>query len=376
MNEDLLYMNSIQQIDLLRNKLLKEKIDIERIMRIDLNENIQNLNSNLDFFDLVFAIVFGIIGANLSTNYEIAEFSKKIHDYTYPGSKKSLNKLQIFLGRILEHHGDKIDYSDETKIFKNRAGNNADGLFHRLYWGHDILSISSDNPISLMCKDNGILLGIIKTLRHLISDTCSKQGLPLPGSSFFDYTNSDGKVSNYILDIVKKAVEESNNGKNDRILMQEYYRHAFTIRMQDVMSQGFVYACSKAYFIFRDINNPIRQKQYKTISYITNFLTHALIGAVKQNGFPYINWTALMMTIKEITGLVSDSNKITNRLAVITEKIIDENFELIQRGNIIEKRVLKTSLELDNMENSLEFIQMYFKEEESSMDIIDIFEED
>ena len=76
-------------------------------------------------------------------------------------------------------------------------------LFHRLLFGHDVLATGKGlipfNPFTLMFEQQG-LAGVLQAARHLIADTMSKQGLPVPGSSFFDIDREDGNPWNKIID--------------------------------------------------------------------------------------------------------------------------------------------------------------------------------
>ena len=165
----------------------------------------------------------------------------------------------------------------------------------------------------------------------------------------------------------------SKNGNGN--LAQEYYRHMFTIRVQDVGAQGLVYASSKAYFHFRGVKDKIRQIQYKIISYTTNLIAHALIGSARQGGVPYISWPALTMVIKEVASLYITSNRETKRLERITNNIILENNSLIEMGKKLEEKVFVTGSHLISHENSWDYVEEYMNEESCIEDLIDFFEE-
>lgn len=368
---DAMYLESINELETMRQKLLDEHIEIEKILQREIELEFVNSTSNLDVYDYLFAVFFGIAGAMISTNSQIEKFLDQIHKHA-SGSKGDSNSVQAVIGNLLKHQGDAIDIPEGASNFINRKGGNSYGLFHRLFWGHDILSTSDDNPFCLMVKSNGLLLGIIQASRHLIADTFSKQGLPLPGSSYLDYMKDDGKLSNTLLSISQELAAKNGN----KSMAHEYYRHMFTIRAQDIAAQGLVWASAKAYFKFRGIKDSIRQRQYKVISYSVNFIMHFLIGSLKQGGVPYISWPALTMVVKELGGLFLTSRKEVKRLDRITEQLVKENVVLITRGDMLEKQVLDTGRLLTIRESSLEYMQDYLDEEESSLDFIDFLEED
>lgn len=366
-----IYSQSISELQNIKKRLSEEHIEIENILNRECDIKFANSPSNLDIYDYLFAVFFGVAGATISSSKQIEGFLDQIHKHA-SGDKRNSNSVQSVIGNLLTHQGDAMDIPMGSSNFINRQGDNSYGLFHRLFWGHDILSTNSDNPILLMIKSDGLLIGIIQVFRHLIADTFSKQGLPLPGSSYLDYIRDDEKLSNALLNIVQEFATQNGN----KSMAQEYYRHMFTIRAQDVMAQGLVYAAAKGYFKFRGIKDQTRQRQYKVLSYSVNFITHALIGTIRQSGIPYVSWPALTMVIKELGGLFIDSKREINRLSKITDQLIKENSKLINRGNIVEKKVFNTGKSIITRESPIEYIQNYLDEEKSSMDLIDFLEED
>lgn len=366
-----MYSQNIGELENIKKRLLDEHVELENILNREVDIEFVNSPSNLDIYDYLFAVFFGVVGATISSSKGIENFLDQIHKHA-SGNKKNSNSVQEVIGNLLIHHGDAMDIPSGVDSFINRRGDNSYGLFHRLFWGHDILSTNIDNPLFLMIKSDGLLRGIIQTFRHLIADTFSKQGLPLPGSSHLDYVRADGKLSNGLLNIAQEFAVKNGN----KSMAQEYYRHMFTIRIQDALSQGLVYAAAKGYFKFRKIEDNIRQRQYKVLSYSVNFITHALLGTVRQSGVPYINWPSIIMVIKELGGLFYDSKKEIKRLSKITDKLIKENYELINRGDRLERNVFNVGKSIISRESSIEYIKDYLDEEKCSIDFIDFLEED
>lgn len=367
-----IYQTSIVELNSLRKQLKEEQIELEQILEREIQTDFQDSPSNMDVYDYMFAVFFGIAGAMFSTNAQIEGFMDQIHKHASGKEKQESNWFQAFLGDLLQHEGHAIDLPSGASNFINRNGDNSYGLFHRLLWGHDILSLKGDNPFLLMIKQNGLIQGIVKTFQHLVADTFSKQALPIPGSSYLDYTSEKGKTSNYLLKVVQDIAKQNGDGS----LAQDYYRHMFTIRAQDVAGQGLVFAAGQAYLYARGIKDKIRQTQYKVVSYTVNFLAHALIGSIKQGGVPYINWPALGMVMKEVATLFIKSNKETKRLANITKYLVEQNNYLIEKNDALEKKVLATGMHLKSYDNAEDYIEDYMTEENSSLDLIDLFEED
>jgi hypothetical protein len=194
--------------------------------------SIEKSESSLDAWDYCYAIAIGLAGVFISTNEKFAQYLAEIHQAA-SGASGDYDWFQAFLGNTLQHKGDFIDIVGKPPL-KNRKGENAYGLFHRLLWGHDILSLGEDNPFRLMFKQKG-LSGILQAVQHLLADTCSKQGLPLPGSSFLDVVNEDGKTSNYLIQVAQQLSVESTGNKTKA---QEIYSHLATTRTRCCCGSG------------------------------------------------------------------------------------------------------------------------------------------
>lgn len=239
-------------------------------------------SSSLDAWDYCYAIAIGLAGVFISSSEDFGQYLDQIHKAA-SGNSGEYDRFQTFLGKSLHHEGDHIDMVDRP--FKNRNGSNAYCLFHRLLWGHDIFSVGEDNPFALMYKQKG-LVGILQAVRHLLADTASKQGLPLPGSSFLDVVDENNKTSNYLIKVAQQLSEETTGLKTGA---QEIYSHMMTIRAQDITAGAVVKAMSELYFLIRQIKDDIRRTEIQLIAYAVNFFGEAAVGCIKQNGVPYIN---------------------------------------------------------------------------------------
>jgi len=275
---DVMYEDALLQVEIaitneLNKTVILESLDVTNALKTE---------SSLDAWDYCYAIACGLAGVFISTSEDFGKYLEEIHQAA-SGNSGEYDKFQSFLGRVFHHEGDHIDLIDGT--FKNRNGENAYGLFHRLLWGHDIFSLKSDNPFRIMYEQKGIS-GVLQVVRHLLADTTSKQGLPLPGSSFFDYKNEKNNTSNYLIKIAQNLSNESTGLKNNA---QEIYSHMMTIRAQDVTAGVVVKGATDIYFKIRGVNDKIRCLEIQLIAYSVNFLGEAVFGACKQNGIPYIN---------------------------------------------------------------------------------------
>lgn len=297
-------------------------------------EMIEKSESTLDGWDYCYAILIGLAGAFISSNKEFGEYLKDIHAAA-SGTSGDYDFFQKIAGKLFSHKGDYIDYIDAPP-FKNRNGGNAYGLFHRLLWGHDILNLGENNPFRLMYKQKGAI-GLLQAVRHLIADTCSKQGLPMPGSSFFDYTfeeNGKEKTSNYLIKVSQQLSEDAFGLKNKG---QEIYSHLFTIRAQDISGGAVVKTFSAIYLKARKIEDKIRKEEIKLIAYAVNFFAEAIIGTVKQNGVPYVNipvGTAMAISFGRFCYFNYKDLKLIN---AETERLIKNSDELLEESKFVDE---------------------------------------
>lgn len=222
--------------------------------------------------DVVSAIMIGLFGSVISTSDKLKLLLHEIH------SDASLKKPKTFLGMLLGHVGDVIDKT-------TRGGKSFATYMHRLFGGHDVLSIGhGDNPFVLLCKQYGIPKGILQAMRHLIADTFSKNGGVLPGSSFLDFIREDGTVGNFIDEWSRKIASYTG------LSSQEVYAELFAIKMQDVISIGVIDALLKIYkksmllSKIRTCYTDIVSSQLKLIALFMAAIGSAGIGAIKHKG--------------------------------------------------------------------------------------------
>ncbi|MBQ9979341.1 MAG: hypothetical protein IJP20_06135 [Clostridia bacterium] len=274
------FVNSLDKIESIFEEFScssKEEIyiDFDKILKCE---------SDLDKWDYCYALAIGIAGVEISTNERFAKFLEGIHDEASETGEESTS-LQKMLGKILHHKGDAMDIAEGQSSFVNRGGKNAYGAFHRVFWGHDILDFGEDNPFALMIKQREIG-GSLQTVRHLLADTMSKQGLPIPGNSYFDTQGNGDGLSNYLVQISQSLSDEAYGSKGKA---NQIFSHLFSIRAQDFTAGIMVKTFTQLYFLMRDIRDPIRCKEIELIAYTVNFFGEVIKGMIKQNGVPYIN---------------------------------------------------------------------------------------
>lgn len=310
------------------------------------------IESDLDGWDYVACVATAILSATLTTNEQLEKWLAEVHDASN-GQSGDYSQLQKLLAKTMRHSSDHMD------IFTTRNDNDDSpySIFHRLFWGHDILSFKAevqDNPFVLMWnqyRDEGKcgLEGILQAVRHLIADTFSKQGLPLPGSSYADCARENGRSWNHLIDIVQELSKEAYG---DKTHAEKIYEHLLTIRVQDIAGGMLAGAMINAYMLGRGIKDDIRQVQIRLIAYTMAFYLQALVGAARQNGVPYINTPLGFAMIKEMAHLLIKSNACTNRLNNKTMKINARTSELTSEHERLKRRFNEEVLGIRENEES------------------------
>lgn len=287
-------------------------------------ELIDKTPSDLEPLDMAWCLLTAVASTFISTNEDFAKWLEGIHDAASDKSD-SFDAVQKILDQTLHHKGDWMDN------FKARDAQNAYGLFHRLLGGHDIFatgeSLTPHNPFMMMIKQEGSVAGgVLQATKHLIADTFSSQGLPLPFSSYLDYAKDNGRPWNRIIDIVQE-LSISTTGNKDQA--EAIYSHMFTLRAQDYIGGGAALVLTTAYLKARQIEDEIRAVQIRLVSYALSFFAQAAVGAAKQNGVPYINHVVGAAMAKNLVQLFYFSNKRTNLLDAKTSQLHEEVVEVI-----------------------------------------------
>lgn len=357
-NNEIAYQNALSQVEESITRTLSGIEDLPvAVSVID-----EKSESALDGWDYCYAIAIGLAGIYISTNASFAQYLDEIHKAA-SGASGDYDFFQTVLGNLLHHKGDAIDSINGT--FKNRNGTNAYGLFHRLLWGHDPLSIGVDNPFRLMFQQRG-MFGIVQTVRHLLADTASKQGLPLPGSSFFDIVDENDKTSNYLIKIAQNLSQETFGNKAKA---QEIYAHIATVRAQDIAGGIVVKSLSELYFKARKICDDIRCAEIRLIAYAVNFFGEAVVGCVRQNGVPYINIplaTAMAFSFGYFCHL---NSKKVHLLSERTDELHTETEELMYKHD-------KFIVKLPSYKDGVAYIEALDETDKNYYELISFFGED
>lgn len=271
--------------------------------------------SDMDGLDLVVCLCIAAACMYITTSVELEKWLVGVPDAA-SGKSGDYDFLQRTLGELLYHKGDNMD------VFSTRKGDDPWRVFHRLFFGHDPLSFNhdvNDNPFYLMYEQQG-MPGIVQASRHLIADTCSKQGLPLPGSSHLDYTNENGRPWNYILDLVQGLSVEVYG---DKLHAEEIYEHLATIRAQDVEGGLLAQRLTDLYLSERGITDVIRVAQIRLLAYSLSFWAESMRGVALQHGIPYINYKLAAAMAKAYATLLRASNRRTMMLAAETDRLVE-----------------------------------------------------
>jgi len=337
-------------------------VDEQALLSGDCATDLGKIESNLDGWDYCYAVAIGIAGVAISTNKDLAHYLDQIHKAA-SGASGEYDRFQSFLGNALYHKGDHIDIMSD--VFINRDKKNAYGLFHRLLWGHDILDIGEDNPFKLMYEQNG-LRGILQAVRHLLADTASKQGLPLPGSSFLDYHDANGKRTNYL---IKVAQSLSDDAYGSKAKAHEIYAHMATIRAQDVAAGVIVKSLAELYFLMRGVDDNIRRAQIRLIAYTVNFLGEAVVGCIRQKGVPYINVPLAGMMFTAFVRLYRLNSQDVKSLQRMTDSLTDETNAVLNSFDMDE-------MHLTNHASADDYLLAFRKAESNVDELLDFFGED
>lgn len=301
---------------------------------------IENCPSDLDVGDYAFCILIGTLSCILNTSEKVEEFFDKIHTFSNERKVEWNNafeeKIGPVLSNVLHHYGDNMDTYDGAWRARNSDTTGAGP--HRILWGHDIFSINDDNPFYLLVNQYGFSKGIFQAARHLIADTCSKQGLPIPGHSWFDFAVSDGecgeKVHNYLVEFANKYSKEAL-GKGQSGINNKVFNSLFSVHTSDAISNGLVTAGLSVYFKVRGITDKVRIQQMRVIAYSFNFFGTCIIETIKSGGVPQINWISFIALSKNLIQLISISYKETKELDYAIKQLNLAEYEM----NILESQL-------------------------------------
>ena len=311
--------------------------------------------AELSAVDYSFAMLLGFVGALITSGKNVEIMLDKLHQIASEAPKAGDDISKKIIKFLMGHHGDYIDsvpvedINGTARKFVTRQAQESGNTYimngsstgpHRIFWGHDLLSLSKDNPFLIMQKQLPGIKGIVQVFKHLTADMFSKQGLPIPTSSWWDYsyTNEKGvkKVGNKLLDYCNNLYK--NIERKDKIKVtganNDIFNHMFSIHIQDIGTQKLGTVLCDRYLSYQKISNKVIQHQFKLIFSAVLFYMNSLFGAIKYH-IPYINWPAGLMMIKELACMLCGSNMETRRLQKVTDNLLKQTEVLERRGNFL-----------------------------------------
>ncbi len=365
---------SLRQIDTLSNGL-NEEIDAIGQVLSGIAKAQPPASHPANF---VLPVLYGGLSAGFASSDFVNDFLNEIHKMASKTTEPK-SVFETMIRSLFGHSGDHIDQfdpGDGDSRFINRmktvledgssiwAGQNAECLAHRLFWGHDIFSMSGDNPFHLLCKQYGLLKGITQVFRHLLGDTFSKAGLPIPFHSYFDYVKDSGRMGNRLLDFAKSTAAEASGD----LTGYEAFNQMFTIRAADIGTTALNSVACGVHNMIINRNDEAAATQVRAIAYSSQFFSKAAIGAIRSGGVPFISWPTALMAAKEIFNMYQVSYREISALERITA-------ELVPKTDRLETMVFASGTSLVSYSNACGYIKE-LKHSEACMDaMVDFFEE-
>lgn len=333
--------SSISDLDLLENNC------VDQFDRIDelLLQGSSDFESGIEPVDIAFPMIYGAAGAFISSSEKLKKFLDDIHAQASKENPKS------FLGKIFNHYDHRIDMADKNGqlMFIKRDGMRPEVGSHRLMYGHDPFSFfNGDNPFKILTDQYGILKGVVKVFQHLSADTFSKQGLPIPFHSYFDFYK-DGKLSNHLWQFAKKCSNGVKKADGSPLRHTEAFDQLFTIKASDIMTTGLTWVLCLIHNRIRGFEDPVFKSQTQIIGLSSQFFSKVIIGYMK-TGAPYISWPTLTLLLKQIYTFARANWADIKRLEKITDQLLEKN-------RALEAEILGTGTGLQSYETPGEYIQ-------------------
>lgn len=289
------YQNANFALSLELTELIKE---LESIKDIDSYFE----SEKLEFQDVLVAMIIGTVGSLISTNEQLQEFLRLFHPTDKPKDNNTLTGLQKKARKVLNHSKQEMD-QHEGQYIKRDGNAGVPFGFHRLFRGHDILSWKGDNPFQLLINQFGFADGIKKAILHLLADTCSTQGLPVPLHSIFDVQSGEG------LDNLLHEWSISLSGVTKERAVS-IFNNMFTIHATDILGGGATVLLQNEYLSVCNFETKKTKDIFKIIVQVCNFIVTGIIGFI-QTRIPKINYIALYNLILPTASLIGISIKNT-----------------------------------------------------------------
>ena len=333
-------MNCIDdELNDIRNELgIRPPLVLINPTSLDNPENTQNLCSingvsdisnqyeSLSNADLILAALAGIAGVSTSWALRYEDFGARkikddslvsnggiladIHDDNY---RKSINPLLYKLQEAFKHPDNPFD--------------NLEGAFHRLRFGHDIFNWNQMAPdgtelwAEMVRKHGGVdivpfgninrFLGLLNTIGRYLAlytfDSFSKQGLPLPFSSYLNKVeiNELGETT------FKNRLESLIGGR------QDIYDTFLTIKARDIFGTALTATLLSTYRKIQEkkgykISRNQKYYEMNCIAYFIVFTGCLSISAfdLKTASMNYPSLAILLKNVLQLNTLVNNNRKI------------------------------------------------------------------
>lgn len=190
------------------------------------------------------------------------------------------------------------------------AGENTDsvsGLFHRLKKGHDPFNpreIEWDKYFKAGDVKKPMLIKVFAWLRHMMQDTFSVEGLPLPGHSYF---------RDVIGDVLMPAGKKLSGMDTYKV-----YKTFFTLKARDLTGAAFVPLAMTAYVYGTERGNRRKFFNYRyislTIGALAVCITTGLLLPIPNQSSISFNYPAVMAMIPYIIALYRLNSMISRQL--------------------------------------------------------------
>lgn len=358
-------MNCIDdELNDIRNELgIRPPLVLINPTSLDNPENTQNLCSingvndisnqyeSLSNADLIMAALAGIAGVATSWALRYEDFGARkikddslvsnggiladIHDDNY---RKSINPLLYKLQEAFKHPDNPFD--------------NLEGAFHRLRFGHDIFNWNQMAPdgtelwAEMVRKHGGVdivpfgninrFLGLLNTIGRYLAlytfDSFSKQGLPLPFSSYLNKVeiNELGETT------FKNRLESLIGGR------QDIYDTFLTIKARDIFGTALTATLLSTYRKIQEKKGCkiSRNQKYYEMNCIAYFIVFT--GCLSISAFDLktasMNYPSLAILLKNVLQL--------NTLVNNNRKIIDSEYHALLMGSVKKINVGKSITKL------------------------------
>lgn len=339
-------------ISLIRsNTMIEPATKLKILYKTNIPGDIRKQYEMLSTADLIVSVLSGMAGVATSWALRYEGFGARkvgdgqlvsdggiladIHDSNY---RKTNNPLLYKIQEAFKHPDNPFD--------------KLEGAFHRLRYGHDVfnwnqqapdgtnlwqemLKKHGENSITPIKKVSEFLGGLNTIGRYFalyIFDSFSKEGLPLPFSSYLNVkeTNELGEV------VFKNRLEDLVGGR------QDIYASFLTIKARDVFGVALTRTLLGSYRAIQKTRGYeiIKNHKYYEMNCIAYFVV--LLGCLSISTFDLktasMNYPALGLLIKNVVQL----NMLVNK----NRKIIDQEYERLLEESVKELDVGKPIDEL------------------------------